>query len=225
MINRAFVAVGAILIAIMFLGSKLGEAQHGPGHVTCDVKWLETGKPAAEYEKFMQDCLAAEAPDRGDNPFLEAALFFLTGVDTNDWDVVTDREIRLARYPLVAYLVNAKPCAVRLRNTENNNVWEMDFCKLTYFGRSRPGIRGDPSTSYYYWEGEGGVLCISRQWQVKENYIDTDFAKISSSCTNEVNDGIDIRHFVGGKFRGYRSKDRMVASFKYIETLLTGKPY
>jgi hypothetical protein len=42
----------------MFFGSKLVEAQHGPGHVACDVEWLEAGKPAAEYEKFMQDCLA-----------------------------------------------------------------------------------------------------------------------------------------------------------------------
>ena len=73
---------GVILIAIMFFGSKL-EAQHGPGHVTCDFKWLETGKPATEYEKFMQDCLAVEAPDapeaphRGaDTSFIEAATFF-----------------------------------------------------------------------------------------------------------------------------------------------------
>src|SRR5262249_9104411 len=36
-------------------------AQHGPGHVACDVKWLEAGKPA-EYQKFMQDCMAAQAP-------------------------------------------------------------------------------------------------------------------------------------------------------------------
>jgi hypothetical protein len=68
MINlaRVFVAAalaGAILIAIMFFGSRLVEAQHGPGHVACDVKWLETGKPAAEYEKFMDDCLAATAPE------------------------------------------------------------------------------------------------------------------------------------------------------------------
>jgi hypothetical protein len=53
-----------ILIASMSFGSKL-EAQHGPGHVECEFKWMETGKPAAEYEKFMQDCLAGPAPYEG----------------------------------------------------------------------------------------------------------------------------------------------------------------
>jgi hypothetical protein len=61
--------------------------------------------------------------------FLEAALFFLTGVEPTDEDSVTDREIILRREPLVAHLVDENPCAVRLRNTRNNTVWQMDFCK------------------------------------------------------------------------------------------------
>lgn len=159
------------------------------------------------------------SPVKAETSFLEAALFFLTGVDTTNEDTVTDREIRLRQYPLVAYLVDGKPCAVRLRNTETNNIWEMDFCKITSFERSTPV----PGVVSYSWEGKG-VLCISRHRQQKENYIDPDFAKISSECRNNVYGGIDIGFFVGSEFRG-RSVDRMIASFKYIQSLLTGKPY
>ena len=68
---------------------------------------------------------------RADNPsFLEAALFFLTGVEPGPTDTVTDQEIILQRYPIVAYVVDGKPCAVRIRNTTDNQIWHMDFCKL-----------------------------------------------------------------------------------------------
>jgi hypothetical protein len=97
----------------------------------------------------------------------------------------------LRRYPIVAYLVDGQPCVVRIRNTDIDVVWQMDFCKLTYYGRSNAGH------SWYYWQGEGSVLCKSSQ-PVKENYTDPDFAKISGVCDNTQNQGIDITYFVGG---------------------------
>jgi len=47
--------------------------------------------------------------------FLEAAQFFLTGVDANSDEIVSEREIVLRKYPLVVYLVDDKPCVVRMR--------------------------------------------------------------------------------------------------------------
>jgi putative Ca2+/H+ antiporter (TMEM165/GDT1 family) len=44
-------------------------------------------------------------PVKAETSFLEAALFFITGVDTTNEDTVTNHEVRLSRYPIVAYLV------------------------------------------------------------------------------------------------------------------------
>jgi hypothetical protein len=74
---------------------------------------------------------ATISPVKANVSFLEAALFFLTGVEATNQDIVTDREIILRRYPLVAYLVDGNPCAVRIRNTNNNRLYQMDFCKIT----------------------------------------------------------------------------------------------
>jgi hypothetical protein len=169
--------------------------------------------------------------------FLEAALFFLTGVEQTDEDSVTDREIILRREPLVAHLVDENPCAVRLRNTRNNTVWQMDFCKITEY-------RWVPGDSAYYtgyiWIGREDAFCVSWKWGKRENYTDPDFTKISTKC-GLYNTGwgkaafdhrIDIGVFVDKDSRPRywnrpRSQERMVASFKYIVTLLTGKskPY
>jgi hypothetical protein len=46
------------------------EAKHGPGYVTCEVKWQETGRPAG-YEKFMDNCLK-QPPQSADDAKYEA---------------------------------------------------------------------------------------------------------------------------------------------------------
>jgi hypothetical protein len=84
------------------------------------------------------------------------------------------------------------------------------------------------------------AICVSWKWDKHENYTDPDFAKITTHCglgkypwgVAAVDDHIDIGVFVDKgsiprAFPGYRSKQRMVAAFEYIVTLLTGKskPY
>jgi hypothetical protein len=174
--------------------------------------------------------------------FLEAALFFLTGVEPTDDDSVTDREIILRREPLVAYLVDDNPCAVRLRNTRNNTVWQMDFCKLTEYRwmNADPALYGAAYNTGYRWIGKRDAFCVSWKWDKRENYTDPDFAKITTDCglyntawgRVAVDHHIDIGFFVDKysmpRYRNpSRSQERMVASFKYIVTLLTGKskPY
>jgi len=38
------------------LCSGIANAQHGPGHVACEFKWVEAGKPA-DYKGFMDKCV------------------------------------------------------------------------------------------------------------------------------------------------------------------------
>jgi hypothetical protein len=35
-------------------------AERTPAYIRCEGKWRDTGKPATEYKKFMQGCVAAE---------------------------------------------------------------------------------------------------------------------------------------------------------------------
>jgi hypothetical protein len=151
-------------------------------------------------------------------------LFFLTGVEATNQDIVTDREIRLRQYPIVAYLVDGNPCLVRLRNTNNYTVWQMDFCKITGW-RWVPGMHGG-----YRWFGKD-AFCISRNWRKDENYTDPDFATISSGCDLERHDfwgpsayldRIDIRLYVSKDGFSWlwswkRPIDRMIASYRYME--------
>jgi hypothetical protein len=58
---------------------------------------------------------ATISPAKAETTFLEAAMFFITGVDATSEDTVSEDEIRLHRYPIVAYL--AGNCAVRIRMT------------------------------------------------------------------------------------------------------------
>ena len=54
--------------------------------------------------------LAAISPVKAETSFLEAAQFFLTGVDATSDEIVSEREIVLHKYPLVVYLVDDKTC-------------------------------------------------------------------------------------------------------------------
>src|SRR6266540_7572766 len=114
---------------------------------------------------------------KADPSFLEAGLFFLTGVEPAEGDVVTERGIVLFREPLVAYLVDGKPCVVRLRNTKNNTVWQMDFCKIAGYRWNSPPA-GFNLPSGYIWLGKDDTFCVSWNWDEKKNYTDPDFAKI-----------------------------------------------
>jgi hypothetical protein len=79
----------------------------------------------------MSLMFALLSPAKAEPTFLEAALFFLTDVETSNQDYVTETEIRLRRWPIVAYLVEDAPCVVRLRNTNYDRLWQFDFCKIT----------------------------------------------------------------------------------------------
>ena len=170
--------------------------------------------------------------------FLEAALYFLTNVDADAsrGDVIDTEQIALGRYPAVIYLVNGNPCAVRLRTTTMPyTIWQMDFCKITYV--QRRNTYGGPA---YYWNGYKTALCTHKGWDKNENYTG---AIDEQECMPEQNkmpryegekgpniyliytsvNNIDT--LFGDRPSQIRSAERMMASFKYIQTLLTGKPY
>jgi hypothetical protein len=86
--------------------------------------------------------LALLSSAKAEPTFLEAALFFLTDVETSNQDYVTKTEIRLRRWPIVAYLVKDAPCVVRIWNTNYDRLWQFDFCKITE-ARWTPGGRAD----------------------------------------------------------------------------------
>jgi hypothetical protein len=86
---------------------------------------------AKAFVTAMLVATAAITPAKAETSFLEAALFFLTGVEPGPEDIVTDQEILLLRYSIAAYLVDGKPCAVRIRN--RLRIWEMDFCKIVSY--------------------------------------------------------------------------------------------
>jgi hypothetical protein len=175
--------------------------------------------------------------------FLEAALFFLTGVDATSDEIVSERQIVLRRYPLVAYLVDGKPCVVRLRNTTSHQIWQLDFCKITSY---------EWSVLIWRWNGKPDAFCVSTWgdsniWEGKpdENFTDPDFTKTGRpvECglfgTNNVPGGTiafdgnwDADWFTTGyenRYERMRSQQRVMASFKHIRTLLTPpeqrKPY
>jgi len=171
--------------------------------------------------------------------FLEAVTYFITGldVDPSNGDIVSNNQIKFGKYPAVIYLYEGNPCAVRLQATSSPYVvWQLDFCKITYMH-----TQSQMGHLQVYWYGAEDGSCIYRGSNIKkdENYqghIGLD----NSSCHFGIgkggygwmmwNEGIDIEKLVGKGnsnqfYYPYRSVSRMIASFKYIETLLTGKPY
>jgi hypothetical protein len=70
------------------------------------------------------------------------------------------------------------------------------------------------------------ALCTYRGWDKNVNYLGPINEQNSTCHGGEVwNTDIDIGNLIDGRSRGPRSIDRMMASFKYILMLLTGKPY
>lgn len=180
--------------------------------------------------------IALLAPAKAETSFLQAALFFLTDVEATRNDDVSETEINLRQYPLVIYLMEDVPCVVRIRNTRTNILWQMNFCKITRWTWEGPG-----AWAGYRWIG-AGAFCVSRKWNRNENYTDPDFAKIATACdleqhpyygTSAYLDRLDIRFYLSGdgwswQWNWGRSRDRMIASFRYIVWILNGeepKPY
>src|SRR5262245_48601190 len=166
--------------------------------------------------------------------FLEAALFFLTGVEATNQDYVTDNEIRLSRYPIVAYTVPGNPCAVRLRYTDEQNrgntIWQMDFCKITSW-RWYPGMMAG-----YYWIGKPDAFCYSRTWKTPDNYMHPEFSRMATGCGSNPGYGAEVAYawmwdigvYVGKGPTRNRDVDRMIASYRYLQWLWSGeepKPY
>jgi hypothetical protein len=187
----------------------------------------------AAFESFGKPSGLAEGGTREQRAFLEAALFFITGVDTSREDMVANREIVLDRYPIVAYLMEDNDCAVRIRHTAKPYwVLQMDFCKITHWqDMGRYGVR---------WFGYKSATCfLFDGWDKNENYFGEINAQNSRCSIYEYGrddtsntytawtDGIGIESLLPepGPKGDRRAVDRMIASFKYIVTLLTGKPY
>lgn len=173
--------------------------------------------------------------------FLEAATYFITALDVSPrkGDTVSDSEIRLGNYPIVIYSDDAG-CAVRVRTTTTPyTIWQIDFCKIS---------RWDAYTRYGHttatWYGDYTAFCLYREWDKNENYtgtIDATNARCGFDGSSETDDRnfrvwvsvYDINDLVNvngkGRMNGPPSSrrpiDRMIASFKYIVTLKTGKPY
>jgi len=180
---------------------------------------------------------------REQREFLEAATYFITAldVDSGRGDVVSGTQIEPAKYPIVICIGNSG-CAVRLRTTTwPYTIWQFDFCKITHW-RSTTRYGHYSAT----WFGGFTAFCIYRGWDRNENYTG-DIGPTNSRCgldgqknavddeyntyrvwhsLADINDLVDVNG-KGRKFGDYsrRPVDRMIASFKYILTLLTGKPY
>jgi hypothetical protein len=170
------------------------------------------------------------SPVKAEASFLEAATFFLTGVDATDDEIVSEREIVLHKYPFVIYLVDDKSCVVRMRNATNHNIWQMDFCKLT-------GYQWDRAGSTWVVRGKPNAFCGSN-WLPNENFMDPDFTKTGKPVTcnflgvDPLGEAVafdgswDAYMFSTGKLSiPFRSQQRFMASLKYIGQSLTGKPY
>jgi hypothetical protein len=192
------------------------------------------------------------APAKAETSFLEAAMYFITAVEPVAGDTVTDDEIILTRYPIVAYLVSDNRCAIRIRR-RNEPYWvlQMDFCKIN----ARNGG---------LWYGYKTALCVMghdsndkdfMEWNKNENYfgpIDEQNSKCGYLQTGDANPSNvplepiwgwldDINTLLDSDFLNpgqtvarhdrqirrttARSQQRMIASYKYIQSLLTGKPY
>jgi hypothetical protein len=169
------------------------------------------------------------SPVKAETSFIEAATFFLTGVDATGDEIVSEREIVLRKYPFVIYLVNDKSCVVRMRNVTSHEIWQMNFCMLTGYlwGGDTLNVIGKPD-----------AFCGST-WLPNENFMDSDFTKTGKPVTCNFlgvqPDGAYATAFQGGwdaymltnrKFSiPFRSQQRLMASLKYINKFLTGKPY
>ena len=172
---------------------------------------------------------ATIAPATAETSFLEAALFFITGLDATSEDTVSEDEIRVGRYPLVAYLTGN--CAVRIRNTKAPNwVYQWDFCKFTGYQRS-----SSPGGWSIIWRGRKDTLCIYKDWGKNVNY-DGPIDDENSTCNPLGGGGPDPYSYIAwnsdfgvdiffGQAGRRSSVDRQMGAYKYIESLLTGRPY
>ena len=156
-------------------------------------------------------------------------------MDTN----VTNREVVLDQYPIVAYLVDSNPCAVRIRHTETPHwIMQMDFCKITHYQKMYGAVR---------WYGYKGAMCYFYGWDKNENYFGPINEQNSKRCSiyeykseglsnwyTAWTSGIDINDLLPepGQHQNYaplRSEERMIGAFTYIVKLLTPpeqrKPY
>jgi hypothetical protein len=187
----------------------------------------EMNNPPAQAQPEPPAATNQEPPSRdsGDSnrrSLLEAVAFFMTGVDAGADEIVSDNQIVLRNYPIVVYLVDGNRCVARLRLMTTHAIWQLDFCKITEYRWERQG--------FWEWYGDPGVFCQAK-WLPDENYIEPDFTRIGTvKCKGNTafQGNWDAELFVTGKFdltRGWRSQDRVMAAYKYIVTLLTGKPY
>jgi hypothetical protein len=171
---------------------------------------------------------ATISPTKAETTFLEAAMFFITGVDATSEDTVSESQITLHRYPVVAYLVDR--CKVRLRATKvPYTIWQMDFCKFTGYQQT-----SDPGGWNIVWWGRKDTLCIYKSWDKNMNY-DGPIDDENSTCNPLGGNGPDhyvawnsefgVDTFFGGQAGRRSSLDRMMSAYKYIQSLLTGKPY
>jgi hypothetical protein len=178
------------------------------------------------------------SPAKAEPSFLEAALFFLTNVEAGGSDTITDSEIALSRYSLVAYLGPAEPngrtCRVRLRNTATNQIWQMNFCKLHGYQYSQFGGGG-----FWVFEGDAEAWCTVTP-KVNENYM-------GEMDKETWGDGdLPVACSKGGGLPGHKavfaggrgisefiplarsigtSQQRVIDCFRYIMALLGAKPY
>jgi hypothetical protein len=178
--------------------------------------------------------------------FLEAALYFLTAVEPEPEDVISERRIALRKYPIVAYLVDDNPCAVRLRTTiKSYTIWQMDFCKLTGYewrtaapltltviGKPDAFCKGEWKDEDYmgamediavpmYLNRPSGPCGIGVVYNPETNRQDAVLAFLGT---------MDMSTYIKlDKVYGQRSQERLLQSMKYIQTLLTSperrKPY
>jgi hypothetical protein len=181
-------------------------------------------------------CMPSTAVSAPAVSFLEAATYFLTAVDPTEKDTITENEIVLHQYPLAVNLVDGHPCAVSVRNTSNQKIWQFDFCKMT-------GYQWDNTPQIWVWLGEPNVLCYGKLLP-NANYFEDLTNKIATNIKCDLGVGSwgqpvafqsnwDARMFTTGKIgrdsAGERSASRLMQSFKYIVMLLTPekqrKPY
>jgi hypothetical protein len=177
--------------------------------------------------------LLATGRARTETSFLEAGLFFMTGIELTGDDTVTDREIKLQHWPIVAYVTDANRCAVRIRVTESPYVInQLDFCKITYWGLTNSV--GPNAT--WIWEGHKEALCLYKWSRADANYdgpIDDTNAqcgglgKSGHGCITYLS-GWNIYSLLHTTKRRPRSPyevQRMVEAYKYIQSLIAIKPY
>ena len=171
------------------------------------------------------------SPVKAETSFIEAATFFLTGVDATGDEIVSEREIVLHKYPLVVYLVDDKRCVARMRNTTSHEIWQMNFCKITGYQWNRVVSN---------WAVMGKDAFCRSTWLPNENFMDPDFTKTGKPVTCNFlgvwlgpgdytiafQGGWDAYMFSSGKLSiPSRSQERLMASLKYIQQFPRGKPY